>query len=385
VSGLDPRIVLVAGEPSGDVLGARLMTALQRATGGRVRLEGIGGEQMSAEGLASRFPMQELSHMGLVELLPHLPLLRRRLQETTAWLRWEPPDVLVTIDAPGFCLRLAEQLEETKIPRLHYVAPSVWAWKSGRALKLARLVDHLLALLPFEPPYFTRHGLACTYVGHPALETMSGTPAAAAFRARHGIAAEAPLLCVLPGSRRSELNRLLPVFAETVRRLAARHAGLRVVLPTVAGVARLAEAGAESFGVPVTIVSEPGMKRDTFAASDAALAASGTVAVELAVVGTPAVIAYRANPISVAIARRMIKVKYASLVNLLLDRAATPEFLQENCRPEKLAEALDRLLGDPAARAAQQAAYREAMAKLAVDGLPSDRAAAVALSMTRKS
>jgi lipid-A-disaccharide synthase len=382
---LGPRIVLVAGEPSGDVLGARLMTALRRATGGKLRLEGIGGEQMIAEGLASRFPMQELSHMGLVELLPHLPLLRRRLQETTAWLREEPPDVLVTIDAPGFCLRLAEQLRETRIPRLHYVAPSVWAWKPGRALKLARLVDHLLALLPFEPPYFTPHGLACTYVGHPALETMAGTPAGAAFRARHGIAVEAPLLCVLPGSRRSELNRLLPIFAETVRRLAARHAGLRVVLPTVAGVASLAEAGAQSFGVPVTIVTEPGMKRDTFAASDAALAASGTVAVELAVVGTPAVIAYRANPISVAIARRMIKVKYASLVNLLLDRAATPEFLQENCRPEKLVEALDRLLGDPAARGAQQAAYREAMVKLAVDGLPSDRAAAVALSMIRAS
>ncbi|MFI5019953.1 MAG: lipid-A-disaccharide synthase, partial [Dongiales bacterium] len=239
---MDPRIVLVAGEPSGDVLGARLMTALRRATGGKVRLEGIGGEQMSAEGLASRFPMQELTHMGLVELLPHLPLLRRRLRETTAWLRREPPDVLVTIDAPGFCLRLAEQLGGTKIPRLHYVAPSVWAWKPGRALKLARLVDHLLALLPFEPPYFTPHGLACTYVGHPALETMAGTPAAAAFRARHGIAAEAPLLCVLPGSRRSELNRLLPIFSETVRRLAARHAGLRVVLPTVAGVASLAEA-----------------------------------------------------------------------------------------------------------------------------------------------
>jgi lipid-A-disaccharide synthase len=375
------RIVLIAGEPSGDVLGARLMAALERATQGRVRLEGVGGEQMAAAGLTSRFPMQELSHMGLVELVPHLPLLRRRLQETAGWLRDQPPDVLVTIDAPGFCLRLAQRLAETKVPRLHYVAPSVWAWKPGRAQRMAGLVDHLLALLPFEPPYFTRHGLACTYVGHPALETMAGRPERAAFRARHGIAPEAPVLCLLPGSRRFELIRLLALFAETVRRLVGLHPGLRIVLPTVAGVAHLAEAGARDMAVPVTIVADPKEKRDAFAASDAALAASGTVAVELAVIGTPAVIAYRANPLSAAIARRMIKVKYASLVNLLLDRPATPEFLQENCRPENLTGAIDRLLRDPAAREAQRAAYREALARLAVEGLPSDRAAAVALSM----
>jgi len=381
VTSRPPRIVLIAGEPSGDVLGARMMSALQRATQGRVRLEGVGGEQMIAAGLTSRLPMQELSHMGLVELLPHLPLLRRRLQETAAWLRQDPPDVLVTIDAPGFCLRLAQRLGATKIPRLHYVAPTVWAWKPGRAERIARLVDHLLALLPFEPPYFTRHGLACTYVGHPALETMAGTPQPAAFRARHGIPPEAPVLCVLPGSRRFELTRLLALFAETVRRLSPRHPGLQVILPTVAGVVGLAEAGARDLGVPCTVVSDPKEKRDAFAASDAALAASGTVAVELAVTGTPAVIGYRANPLSAAIARRMIKVKYASLINLLLDRPATPEFLQENCRPERLAEAIDRLLDDPAAREAQRAAYREALARLAVEGLPSDRAAAVALSM----
>jgi lipid-A-disaccharide synthase len=378
-----PRIALIAGEPSGDVLGARLMAALRRATDGRLRLEGVGGEQMSAAGLVSRFPMQELAHMGLVELLPHLPLLRRRLQETAAWLTGDPPDVLVTIDAPGFCLRLAARLAGTRIPRLHYVAPTVWAWKPGRAARIARLVDHLLALLPFEPPYFTRHGLACTYVGHPALETMAGTPDPASFRQRHGIATEAPVLCLLPGSRRFELTRLLALFAEAARQAAARHPGLHVILPTVAGVASQAEAGARDLGLPVTIVTDPAQKRDAFAASDAALAASGTVAVELAVVGTPAIIAYRANPLTAAIARRMVKVKYASLVNLLLDRPATPEFLQGDCQPARLAEAIHRLLADPAARAAQRAAYREALAQLDVAGLPSDRAAEVALSLVR--
>jgi lipid-A-disaccharide synthase len=376
-----PRIVLIAGEPSGDVLGARLMAALRRATGGEVVLEGIGGEQMAAAGLASRFPMDALSHMGMVELLPHLPGLLRRLRETTDWLRQAPPDLLITIDAPGFCLRLARRLRGSGIPVLHYVAPTVWAWKPGRAARIAELCDHLLALLPFEPPYFTRHGLACTYVGHPALETMAGTPDGAGFRSRHGIPAGAPLLCLLPGSRAGELKRLLPPFTEAVRHIGQRHPDLRVVLPTVAPVAELVRAQVAGLGLPGTVIADPAAKRDAFAASDAALAASGTVAVELAVVGTPAVIAYRANPISAAIARRLIKVKYASLVNLLIDRAATPELLQENCRPELMAEALDRLLGDPQARAAQRAGYAEALARLAVEERPSDRAAAVALRM----
>jgi lipid-A-disaccharide synthase len=381
MNGAVPRIVLVAGEPSGDVLGARLMTALQLATGGAVRLEGIGGEQMIRAGLESRFPMGELSNMGLVELLPLLPLLLRRIRETTEWLQGDPPDLLVTIDAPGFNLRLARGLQGRGIPLLHYVAPTVWAWKPKRAAVFAQVFDHLLALLPFEPPYFTPHGLACTYVGHPALETMAGQADGVGFRRRHGIAPTAKAICLLPGSRALELRRLMPSFADAVRRIALRNPGLHVILPTVAPVARQAEEGAKACGVPVTTIVDPAEKRDAFAASDAALAASGTVAVELAVVGTPAVIAYRANPISAAIVRRLVKIKYASLINLLLDRAATPELLQENCRPAAMAEAIDRLLSDPAARAAQTAAYGDAMAELAVEGRPSDRAAAVALVM----
>ena len=172
---------------------------------------------------ASRFPMSELSHMGFLELLPHLPQLLSRIRETADWLRAVPPDLLVTIDAPGFCLRVAKRLRDTGLPILHYVAPTVWAWKPGRAQKLARLCDHLLALLPFEPPYFTTHGLPCTYVGHPALETMAGPLDGAGFRKRNGIPPEAPVLCLLPGSRAFELRHLMPVFAPAVRRLAERH------------------------------------------------------------------------------------------------------------------------------------------------------------------
>ena len=325
--------------------------------------------------------MGELGHMGVVELLPHLPLLLRRIRETAEWLQKDPPDLLVTIDAPGFNVRLVRRLRGRGIPLLHYVAPTVWAWRPKRAAAFARIFDHLLALLPFEPPYFTTHGLACTYVGHPALETMAGPPDGPGFRRRHGIAATAKVICLLPGSRAFELRRLMPSFAAGVRLIAQRHPGLHVILPTVAPVAAMAEEGARACGAPVTVVSDPAEKRDAFAASDVALAASGTVAVELAVVGVPAVIAYRGNAITAAIVLRMVTIKYASLINLLLDRPATPELLQQHCTPAAIAEAVGRLLSDPAARAAQAAAYREAMAKLAVAGLPSERAADVALSM----
>lgn len=376
-----PRIALIAGEPSGDVLGARLIEALKQMTGGAVQVEGIGGEQMTKAGLASRIPLSELGHMGIFELLPHLPNLLRRIGETADWLRKSPPDLLVTIDSPGFTMRVIDRLRGSGIPILHYVAPAVWAWGASRAAKIARHCDHLLVLLPFEPAYFTRHGLACTYVGHPALETMAGVPDKSGFRRRHGIPPDVPLLCVLPGSRAGEIRRLMPGFQEAVRRIAGRHPGLQVVLPTVDTVAARVRAGAGKFGVPVIVIDDPAQKRDAFAASSAALAASGTVAVELAVTGTPAVIAYRGNPITAVLARYLIKVKFASVINLMLDRPAQPELLQERCRPELMATEIDRLLTDPAARAAQISAYGEALAKLAVQGRPSERAAAVALSM----
>lgn len=376
-----PRIVIIAGEPSGDMLGGRLMTALQRATGGSVRLEGIGGDHMIRAGLASRFPIGELGHMGLIELLPHLAAALRRIRETVAWLENDPPDLLVTIDAPAFNLRIARRLHGRGIPLLHYVAPTVWAWKPWRAKRFAGIFDHLLALLPFEPPYFAKVNLPCTYVGHPALELADESADGAGFRRRHGIPADAKVVAMLPGSRAIELRMLLGRFLAAMRELRLRHPGLHVVLPTVGTVAKLAQEGARAAGVPVTVVIDPAEKRDAFAACDAALAASGTVAVELAVMGVPTVIAYRASPITAAIVRRLVKVRFASLINLTLDREATPELLQENCRTDRMVEAIDRLLTDPQACAEQMKAYGEALAKLSVEGRPSERAAAVALSM----
>jgi lipid-A-disaccharide synthase len=371
-----PLLFLVAGEPSGDALGARLMAALRAETGGRVRFAGVGGEQMQGQGLDSLFPMVELSVMGLVEVLPHLRRLRRRLRETVAAATALRPDAVVTIDSPGFTLRVQRRLAGLAVPRIHYVAPQVWAWKPWRARTLGRDIDHLLALLPFEPPLFEAHGLATTFVGHPAVERAAEAPDPAAFRAAHGIARDAPLLCLLPGSRRGEVDRLLPVFAASVTALARRFGGLAIVLPTVAGVASRVDAAVATWAVPVRVVTGERDKLGAFAAADAALAASGTVAAELAVAGTPTVIAYRMNPVTGWLARRLVRVPYVSLPNLVLNRPAQPEYLLEHCTPDNLVPAVSALLSDPDARARAKADGDAAAAALGAGGAwPSRRAA----------
>lgn len=379
-----PLVFLIAGEPSGDVIGGRLMAALKRATQGRVRFAGIGGERMMAEGLDPLFPLDELALFGLAELLPRLPNLLRRLRQTADAIRQEGPDVVVTIDAPDFCLRVAKRLKGSGIPFVHYVAPTVWAWRPGRARKMAGLVNHLLALLPFEPPYFHREGLDCTFVGHPVVEGGAGNGDAGRFRERHGIAADTPLLCVLPGSRQSEVGRLLPDFEAMLRLLAPGHPGLRAVVPTVPQVRERVEEAVRSWPVPVTVVEGDRDKYDAMAASTAAVAASGTVALELALARLPSVIAYRLHPLTVTLYRRLIRVKYVNLVNIMLDRMLVPELLQEDCTPQKLAEAVGRLLEDPATREEQVAGVSEVARWLGAQGtLPSERAASVVLDVAR--
>jgi lipid-A-disaccharide synthase len=377
-----PLIFLVAGEPSGDLLGARLMAALKTETGGRVRFAGVGGARMAEEGLRSLFPIRELAVMGIVEVLPHALNIYRRIRQTAAAAEAARPAALVTIDSPSFTLEVSQRLKGRGIPLIHYVAPSVWAWKAWRAKHIAGFLDHLLALLPFEPPYFERHGLATTFVGHPAIEMGNVAVDPARFRARHGIAPAAPLLTVLPGSRKSEVKRLAPVFGATLGLLASRHEGLRAIVPTVETVAELVEAATRSWPVPALVLRDPAEKYQAFAASTAALAASGTVAVELAVAGLPAVIGYRLNWLSGALARRLVKAKYVSLVNLVLDRPLQAELLLGACTPERLAAALEVLLDDADARAAHVAGCREAVARLSAgDETPSRRAARVVLQL----
>jgi len=374
-----PLIYIVTGEPSGDALGGALMAALRQRTGGRIRFAGIGGERMAAEGLTSRVPLHELAIMGLAEVLPRARLILRRVRETVEHIDEVRPAAVVTIDSSGFTWRIAEQLRRrgSTVPLIHYVAPMVWAWRPGRARRMARWYDHLMTLLPFEPPYFERVGLSCHFVGHPVVESGADKGDGAAFRRRHGIAPDAPVLCVLPGSRRGEVARLLPIFKETVARIAAHGVpDLVVVVPTVDTVAATVSAGFADAPVRTVVVRGAAEKYDAFAVSRAALAASGTIALELAMASLPMVVAYQASALTTWIVGKLVKVKFANLINLILDRGVVPEMLRDDCSPERLSAEMLALMTDPERRAAQKEAFREALGRLHPDSAsPSLRAA----------
>ena len=376
-----PLVFVVAGEPSGDAIGARLMAALKQETGGAIRFAGIGGARMQAEGLSSLFPMSDLTLFGLAEVLPKIKVVKARIAETVAAIRASKPHAVVTIDSPGFSFRVQKQLAAGSTRRIHYVAPTVWAWRPGRAQKIARFLDRLLVLLPFEPPYFDAVGLPCDFVGHPVIEEGAGKGDGAAFRAKHDIPADALLLVVLPGSRLSEVRTLLPVFADVLARLKPRFPDLRAVVPTVESVAGEVRRAAAAWPVPAAVVEGVTEKYDAFAAGTAAMAASGTVSLELAIARLPSVIAYRIHPVSAAIARRLVKVRHVTLANIILGREAVPEFIQHRCRADLIAEAIGTLLADPAARANQVKEVSLAIRQLGDDNpAPSRRAAKAVLA-----
>ncbi|MBW8268643.1 lipid-A-disaccharide synthase [Caldovatus aquaticus] len=378
-------VYLVAGEASGDALGARLIAAL-RARRPDLAFAGIGGERMAAQGVASLFPMRELALMGLLEVLPNLRRLARRLREAAADIAARRPAVVVTIDSPGFAMRLAARVKPLGIPLVHYVAPQVWAWRPGRVAQIRERVDRILALLPFELPFFEAASIPVTFVGHPVLESGADAGDAARFRARHGIAPEERVVVAMPGSRRMEAARLLPVFGEALRLAARRAPGLRPVVPVAGVVEGMVRAAAAAWPVAPVLVATPEDKHDAFAAAAAGLIKSGTSSLEMAVAGVPHVVAYRVNPVTAAIVRRLVRVPYASLVNLLNEAPVVTEHLQEDCTPPALAESLVRLLRDPAAAAAQRAGFAAALARLRPpQGRPSEAAAAAVLeAMARR-
>lgn len=374
-----PLIYLIAGEESGDRLGAPLMAALTDITSGNIAFAGVGGHAMTAQGLHSLFPMQDLAVMGVAEVLPRLPKLLRRMSEVTADIRQRKPDVLVTIDAPDFCFRVARRLSGEGIPLVHYVAPSVWAWRPGRAKKVSKFLDHLLTLLPFEPPYFEKHGLTCTFVGHPVIQSGADKGDAAAFRNAHSIGNTTPVLALLPGSRAGECARLLPVYAKTVDRLIAQMPDLEIVMPTVSATRAQIEEFSANLTIPVHLISGDKEKFDAFAAADTAIAASGTVALELAMAGTPTVICYKMAPLSAFLARKLVTGQFANIINIVLDREAVPEFLLEQCHDDVVAQATLQLLQDPNARDAQKNAYAEALDEMGLGRLDPNRRAAEAV------
>ena len=370
-----PLIYLIAGEASGDALGARLMRALTAQHTG-IAFAGIGGSQMQTNGLTSLFPMQDLALMGLLEVLPHLRHLRHRLRQTVTDIATQRPDIVVTIDSPGFTLRLLRAIRPLGVKRVHYVAPQAWAWREGRVKHYPDLWDQLLCLLPFEPAFFAKHGLPATFVGHPVLESGADKGDAARFRARHAIASEARVLTLMPGSRRGEVTRLLPIYAAALAKLP----DMVPVVPVAGPVADTVREGTRLWPRQPLLVSEPQDKYDAFAASSLALTKSGTSTLELAMAGAPMVVSYRVNPLTAAIAYRLVKVRYASIINLLADREVIPELIQADCTPERLAAEANTLLRDAHAAEAQRAACRAALESLRpADGTPSEAAAAAVL------
>jgi lipid-A-disaccharide synthase len=375
-------IWLLAGEASGDVLGGRLLTAL-RAKRPDLAFAGIGGPRMLRAGLRqSLFPMAELAVMGLAEVLPRVLSLRRRLDEAVANIEARRPDLVVTIDSPGFALRLLKRIRHLGIRRVHYVAPQVWAWREHRVREFPGLWDELLCLLPFEQAFFAKHGIASRFVGHPVLQSGADQGDATRFRARHDIAPDAPVVVLMPGSRRNEAPRLLPVFGRTLSLLAQDFPNLVPVMPSSPVVEAVVARAAADWPVKPIVVTALDEKHDAYAAAGAALTKSGTSTLELALAGVPMAVTYRVNPVTAAMARRLIRVPHVAMVNLLAGREIVPELLQGDCRPETLRATVRTLLTDKAVAGAQRAAFADVVTSLAApEGLPADAAAAAVLDV----
>lgn len=373
------HIFLISGEASGDKLGADLMSSLKSQRDG-LEFSGVGGELMAEQGLKSLFPMSDLSVMGIAEVVPRLKTILSRIKQTIKAIDTLKPDVVISIDAPDFSFRVMKAVfkmrKNQKNPILiHYVAPSVWAWRPARARKISKFLDHLLCLLPIEPPYFEKYGLDATFIGHPIVHKNNLVEG---FREKYSIAQSDKLLCVLPGSRYGEIKKLSPVFAAVIRKLLLKNPDFKIVIPTFP---HFVEELKKYFsGLPVFYLTDEGDKKAVFYNADAAIAASGTVGMELAKAGCPHIIAYKINPLTSMLVKKMVKVSYAHLVNILLNKEAVPEFLQEKCTVEFIEPEVSRLLEDQTS--SQQADFMKVMDMLGAKEkkTPGDKAAEVVLS-----
>ncbi|NOJ43268.1 lipid-A-disaccharide synthase [Bradyrhizobium australiense] len=382
---MERRIFLIATEESGDRLGASLMKVLRQRLGDAVQFEGVGGRAMAREGLDSLFPIEELSIIGLAAVVKELPKILGLIKETAIVVTEASPDILVIIDSPDFTHRVARRVraKDPRIPIIDYVSPSVWAWRPGRARAMRKYVDHVLALLPFEPEAYRRlHGPPCSYVGHPLTEQLSSlrpNPDEAKRRVE-----SPPVLLVLPGSRRSEIRHHMAVFGQAVGLLQEQGTTFELVLPTMPHLQEAVVEAVKGWPVQPQVVIGEQEKRASFRIAHAALAKSGTVTLELALAGVPMVTAYRTGAVEAWILRRAIKVNSVILANLVIGENVIPEFLQENCTPEKLAATLREVLGDSELRRRQLEAFGK------IDGIlstgnqpPSVRAADIVLATMR--
>lgn len=379
------KMYLIAAEESGDVLGGALMGAL-RTLQPSIAFAGVGGRAMSAQGLTSAFDTTELSIIGLASVPPKLPLIFRRIRETADAVIAGEPDALVIIDSPDFTHRVARRVRKAAphIPIINYAPPTVWAWRPWRARAMRRYVDEVLAILPFEPAAFARlNGPPCTYVGHPLAEQIDSLRPNADEANRR--AAGPPILLLLPGSRRSEIHRLAGIFGEAVAKVSAQAGPLDVVLPTLPHIAAQVAAATAHWPVRPRIVVGTAEKQSAFRTARAALAASGTVTLELALAQVPTVAAYRIAAWEGAVFRLMAHINTVILANLVLGENVVPEFLQSDCTPDQLASALVPLLRDTPDRQRQLDAFARLNTIMGLAGEPpSTRAARAVLALIER-
>mgnify|MGYP001387169215 FL=1 len=346
-----PLIYVMAGEVSGDIIGARLIREIKRLRRHKFSFAGVGGEQMTKEGVQSLFPISEMAVMGIFELVPHVPNLIRRIHETVQDILTKKPVAVISIDSKAFTMRVAKLIQkqqkesDNEIKLIHMVAPTVWAWRPGRAKNISKFLDHLLTLFPFEPPFFTRHGLPTTFIGHPLAEQPVGC--SSIYRNIHDVDEATKIICLLPGSRPGEIKRLLPIFKKTLDLLLKKYPNIHIAMPTVVSVEGMLRRKTLDWETPVSIITDPEMKLNAFAASSAALAASGTVTLELAVAKVPSVIAYKVNPLSAIIGYFLVNQDAVVLPNKLTDEEIFPLYLQWKCTPYNLYEAVIQKIENP--------------------------------------
>ncbi|MDB2414606.1 lipid-A-disaccharide synthase [Rickettsiales bacterium] len=381
------KLYIIAGEPSGDNLGAKLIKALKNNNNYDISFSGIGGENMQKEGMHSLFPMSELSIMGFLEVIPHIPNVLNRINETVEEIYRTQPDIVITIDSPGFCFRVAKKLKNRNFKLVHYVAPTVWAYKPGRAKKIAKLYDHLLAILPFEPPYFDAVGLDNSFIGHPIVEDFKSQDLQKLrrdFRKKHNISESAKVLCMLGGSRISEIKRLMPIYIETCKILSKRLDNLHIVVPTLPHIKDSISKYMENSGISYVIVENKDDKDSAYAACDVALAKSGTATLEISLFKLPMIIAYKVSFVSYLIIKSMIKIKYANLINIILNKEVIPEFIQGKCNADNLSRGLLKLFNDQKMQKKQIDTCQQVFKDLGLEDnyLPSQKAAKVILKLS---
>ena len=380
---MEKLVYIIVGEPSGDILASRMMRAMRKMNP-EVRFVGMGGETMTDLDFKSLFNIADISVMGIWEVVPKLPLILKRMKQVMEDIEKQQPDVIVTVDSWGFVSSILKKLKKKKssFPTVHYVAPQVWAWKKSRAPKAAKLMDRMMTLLPFEPAYFEKYGLQCDFVGHPVIENINVIYNLESFKNQYNIPRQACILCVLPGSRRSEIKKMFPVFKKTVERLKKHFPDLFLIIPTIEAIENEVRSLFSNIEIPHCVITGQQERYNAFKISAFAIAASGTVTLELTACGTPHLIAYKFSAITNLIAKWLTTTKYANLINILADKQVIPEFVLDNCRDDLIAAKALEIMENTEAAQSQTKEAKQYFSKLMPEKmLPSEKAASIVLKM----